>query len=206
MSTFKQFDSFQSPCPTTSRHSVIPDRNIRRHQADSSLQILLDQSLRRGRAAVSEMRSRTETGVTSSLPPQGVSWPPERRLSCGGDLLSLAKQKRFKRRRSFTQRVRRNGAIYLVATPSWAVIPPRNITRTRSCWTARLNQVTFAPQASDLRRCGRCKCHVGLQSVSSDNSGSLLCRTYRLLSLSSSPYFLRCPWQRSHKVHRSTLA
>lgn len=157
MSTFRQFDSFQSPCPTTSRHSVIPDRNIRPHQADSSLQILLDQSLRRGRAAVSEMRSRTETGVTTSPPAQGVSGRPKKRLSCDGDLLSLAKQKRFKRRGFFIQGVRRNGAIYLVARPSWAVIPPGNITRTRSCWTARLNQVTFAPQASDLRCCGRCK-------------------------------------------------
>jgi hypothetical protein len=203
---FKQFDSFQSPCPTTSRHSVIPDRNIRRHQAELSLQILLDQSLRRGRAAVSEMQSRTETGVTTSPLSQGVSGPPKERLFCDGALLSLANQKRFKRRGFFTQRVRPNGAIYLVATPSWADIPGRNNTRTRSCWTARLNQVTFAPQAADLGCCGSCKCHVGLQSVSSANSGSLLGRTHRLLSLLSSPYFLRCPWQRSHKVHRSTLA
>ena len=205
-SMFKQFDSFQSPCPTTSRHSVIPDRNIRRHQAESSLQILL------GPVAFAEVqppfqKCRAEQRRCDYQPAIARRiGPSKRRLFCDGAFLSLAKQERFKRWGFLTQRVRPNGAIYLVATPSWAVIPPRNITRTRSCWTARLNQVTFAPQAADLGCCGRCKCHVGLQSVSSANSGSLLGRTHRLLSLLSSPYFLRCPWKCSHKVHRSTLA
>ena len=51
-----------------------------------------------------------------------------------------------------------------------AVIPPRNISRTRSCWTSRLSQVSFAPQAADLRCCRRRKCHVGPNSISSAQS------------------------------------
>ena len=31
---------------------------------------------------------------------------------------------------------------------------------TRSCWTCCFSSVTFAPQAADLRCCGRCKCPV----------------------------------------------
>src|ERR1700722_18184624 len=37
------------------------------------------------------------------------------------------------------------GSIYLLATPCPSIIPPRNNTRTRSCWTCCLSSVTFAP-------------------------------------------------------------
>ena len=37
----------------------------------------------------------------------------------------------------FTQQIRPNGAIYSAATPCSSVIPPGNITRTKSCWTSR---------------------------------------------------------------------
>src|SRR5260370_171652 len=41
-----QFDRFLQPCPTTSRHFVIPAGNIRQQQADSSPHVSLRKSLR----------------------------------------------------------------------------------------------------------------------------------------------------------------
>src|SRR5664280_2032896 len=51
------------------------------------------------------------------------------------------------------------------------VIPPRNNRVTRSCWTSRLSQVSFAPHAAEFRCSWRRKCHpVGSKSVVSIES------------------------------------
>jgi hypothetical protein len=96
------------------------------------------------------------------------------------------------------------GSIYLVATPCSSVIPPRNNRVTRSCWTCCLSSVTFAPQAADLRCCGRCKCPVGRELIPSAKSDAFLRRSACVqpqLFLPCSSSFL---WWRWHRVHRST--
>ena len=48
---------------------------------------------------------------------------------------------------------------------------------TRSCWTCCLSSVTFAPQAADLRCCGRCKCPVGRELIPSAKSDAFFSRS-----------------------------
>src|SRR5580704_3615875 len=98
------------------------------------------------------------------------------------------------------------GSIYGLATPCSSLIPPRNNRATRSCWTCYLSRVTFAPQAADLRCCGRRKCPVGRELIPSAKSDAFFSRSAcvkpQLFLLCSSSFL----WRHWHRVHRSTPA
>ena len=101
--------------------------------------------------------------------------PPQRRLGAAyldtcrwaGVRVAFAKRS-LSEEGFFSQSDGPSKAIYLIPTLCWAVIPPRNNRLTRSCWTLRLSEVTFAQHAADSSCSRRRKCHhVGSKSTSS---------------------------------------
>src|SRR5580693_9120540 len=116
------------------------------------------------------------------------------RLSCIGARVVFADQSSFSER-FLTDAIGPEGAIYLVATRYSPVIPPRNNRVTRSCWTASLSPVKFAPQADDFRCSWRRKCHhVGSKSILSAQSSPFFGRSGRVQLRLFSPCFSSCPW------------
>ena len=108
-----------------------------------------------------------------------ISEPHLRHLPCPGARVRICRPIAFSGK-FFTEAIWPEGAIYLVGTPYSPVIPPRNNRVTRSCWTASLSPVKFAPHAADLRCCGRCKCHVGSNSRPLVRSSAFFSRSVRV--------------------------
>ena len=67
LALWDKFDSFMSPCPTTSRPRDIPAGTIRQQQSDLSLHISLSTSLRGYGAPFSEELSQVDPDTLSCL-------------------------------------------------------------------------------------------------------------------------------------------
>lgn len=177
-----QFDRFPPHCPTTFRPRDIPVGNIRQQEVHSSPRIWLSKSLcgcggQLGTPRVKQRRtvSSASSAGTWTLVCDEINYNPlpHRRLrdAITSRLLrkvspSLFSTNRFLRK--IPQRDCWTGSPNLLARdPCSSVIPPRNNRVTRSCWTCCLSSVTFAPQAADLRCCGRRKCLVGREVIPS---------------------------------------
>jgi hypothetical protein len=82
---------------------------------------------------------------------------------------------------------------YLCSMPR--PIPPRNRSRLKFHWTAKLSAVSFAPQAADFSCPWRCKCHhVCFKSVLSAQSSLWLPKTPSDLKMQRFRSFVRSWW------------